>query len=242
MKQIEHSFQEFVDAINTAENESDFERVAARLTERLGFRWFAYLRLSRDEPALISSYPKPWTARYFDLGYQTIDPVVQRARLEHDVFDWGGRAPVPAGTREQRWFMDEAMTFGISSGVTVPIRGGFGKMAAFTLASDERIEKTAPVFADICDVVQLAGLYFHTHATTKLGRILPTNAGQIVLSQRERQCLTWAAQGKTVADTAVLIEIAPRTVAFHLENARRKLNAVSIAQCVAEALRRGLLS
>ena len=61
------------------------------------------------------------------------------------------------------------------------------------------------------------------------------------LTQREHQCLTWAALGKTVADTAILAEIAPRTVVFHLENARRKLNASSIAQCVAEALRRGLL-
>ncbi|XIA67795.1 LuxR C-terminal-related transcriptional regulator [Bradyrhizobium sp. TZ2] len=48
--------------------------------------------------------------------------------------------------------------------------------------------------------------------------------------------------GKTVADIAVLVQIAPRTVVFHLENARRKLGAASIAQCVAEALRRGLLS
>jgi LuxR family transcriptional activator of conjugal transfer of Ti plasmids len=40
----------------------------------------------------------------------------------------------------------------------------------------------------------------------------------------------------------VLVEIAPRTVAFHLENARHKLSAASIAQCVAEALRRGWLS
>ncbi|WP_249791556.1 response regulator transcription factor [Bradyrhizobium sp. SRL28] len=62
------------------------------------------------------------------------------------------------------------------------------------------------------------------------------------LTQRERQCLAWTAQGKTVADIAVLVQIAPRTVLFHLENARRKLGAASIAQCVAEALRRGLLS
>ncbi|WP_314964018.1 helix-turn-helix domain-containing protein, partial [Bradyrhizobium cosmicum] len=61
-------------------------------------------------------------------------------------------------------------------------------------------------------------------------------------TQRERQCLAWTAQGKTVADIAVLVQIAPRTVLFHLENARRKLGTASIAQCVAEALRRGLLS
>ena len=137
MKSVERSFQEFTDAIQTAGDEIGFARIARRMTERLGFRWFAYLRLSDDVPALISSYPKPWTDRYFDLGYQQIDPVVQRARRESGLFSWGGSAPNAAGTREQRRFFDEAMTFGIKSGVTVPIRGGFGRMAAFTMASDE---------------------------------------------------------------------------------------------------------
>jgi LuxR family transcriptional activator of conjugal transfer of Ti plasmids len=241
MTLIERTFQEFIDAIHTAGDEAEFERVASRLTHRLGFRWFAYLRLTRDTPTLISSYPKSWTGRYFDLGYQSLDPVVRRARREHDVFNWGGAAGKPVGNLEQRRFFDEAMTFGISSGITVPIRGGFGRMAAFTLAIDEPLARSARLLADTADVAQLAALYFHTHAVTRLGDRPALSGETSVLSQRERQCLAWAAAGKTVADTAVLVEIAPRTVVFHLENARRKLDAASIAQCVAEALRRGLL-
>lgn len=242
MKSTERTFQEFIDAIHTASNTADFERVAKRFTQRLGFRWFAYLRLAEHVPVLISSYPKSWTDRYFDLGYQRLDPVLRRARREHDLFSWGGGAPKPVGNREQRRFFEEAMTFGISSGITVPIRGGFGRMAAFTLATDEPLARTDRLLEDARAVVQLAGLYFHTHATTKLNDSAGPPAERDLLTQREQQCLTWAAMGKTVADTAVLAEIAPRTVVFHLENARRKLNAASIAQCVAEALRRGLLS
>ena len=114
-------------------------------------------------------------------------------------------------------------------------------MAAFTLATDEPIAQAERLLVDARDVVQLAGLYFHTHATTRLGGVSDPPAKTGVLTQRERQCLAWAAQGKTVADTAILVGIAPRTVVFHLENARRKLDAASMAQCVAEALRRGLL-
>ncbi|WP_418219719.1 response regulator transcription factor [Bradyrhizobium icense] len=87
-----------------------------------------------------------------------------------------------------------------------------------------------------------SGLHFHCHVAARLD--VPS-AGKLAtseLTQRERQCLAWTAQGKTVADIAVLVQIAPRTVVFHLENARRKLGAASIGQCVAEALRRGLLS
>jgi LuxR family transcriptional regulator, activator of conjugal transfer of Ti plasmids len=241
MSSIEHSFQEFVDAIQTAHNDDDFERVATRVTQRLGFRWFAYLRIIEGSPKLISSYPKSWTSRYFDLHYEQLDPVVRRARLEHDLFSWGSGGSRPAGTGEQRRFFEEATTFGIESGITVPIRCGFGRMAAFTLATDDRAMRPEKLVAKSKDVVQLVGLYFHTHAAVRLGAVCDTPDADDVLTQRERQCLAWAARGKTVADTAILVSIAPRTVVFHLENARRKLRATSIAQCVAEALRRRLL-
>jgi LuxR family transcriptional activator of conjugal transfer of Ti plasmids len=106
------------------------------MTQRLGFRWLAYLRMTDNVPTLFSPYPKSWTGRYFDLGYQELDLVVRRARRDNEFFFWlGAGSPRATGTREQRRLLDEAMTFGIKSGITVPIRGGFGRMAAFTLAT-----------------------------------------------------------------------------------------------------------
>ena len=96
-------------------------------------------------------------------------------------------------------------------------------------------------FDDCRDVYQLVGLYFHAHVTAKVRTAVEQREGEGVLTQREGQCLAWAARGKTVADTAILVGIAPRTVVFHLEKARQKFNASSIAQCVAEATRRGQL-
>ncbi|WP_027532132.1 autoinducer binding domain-containing protein [Bradyrhizobium sp. WSM3983] len=242
MKLIENTFQEFVDAIQTAGDENAFERVASRCAQRLGFQRFAYLRLDGDRATLISSYPKSWTSRYFDLGYQQLDPVVLRAKVERDIFSWGGVARAPAGSREQRHFFDEATTFGIRSGITVPIRGGFGRVAAFTLATSDREIDSDRTAGEWKDIVQQVGLYFHVHVSAKLeAAFAAPQQGESELTQRERQCLGWTAQGKTVADIAVLVAIAPRTVVFHLENARRKLGAASIAQCVAVALRRGLL-
>ncbi|WP_426413425.1 autoinducer binding domain-containing protein [Bradyrhizobium ganzhouense] len=243
MNPLENIFQEFIDAIQTAGDAEAFERVAVRLAQRLGFQRFAYLSLTGDTPMLISSYPKSWTNRYFHLGYQQIDPVVLRARVERDLFGWGGTARAPIGNRAQRQFFDEATTFGIRSGITVPIRGGFGRVAAFTLATNDREVETDRLAGEWRDVVQQAGLYFHVHVAARLDAAVATqhDTGS-ELTQRQRQCLAWTARGKTVADIAVLVGIAPRTVVFHLENARRKLGAVSIAQCVAIALRRGLLA
>ncbi len=242
MSSAERAFQEFLDAIQTASDEAAFERIARRVTERLGFKWFAYLRLTDNAPVLISSYPRSWTKRYFELGYQDLDPVVRRVRRQHELFCWDGEGSLTIGTRQQRRFFEEAMAFGITSGVTMPIRGGFGRIAAFTLATDDREMRPERLVGESRDLLHLLGLYFHTHATTRLDASgLAATGGASDLSPRERQCLAWAAQGKTVADIAVLTEIAPRTVTFHLENARRKLNAASITQCVAEAVRRRML-
>jgi LuxR family transcriptional regulator, activator of conjugal transfer of Ti plasmids len=240
MKRSDDAFQELVDSIVTAHDDRDFERIAARAAARLGFRWFAYLKIVDGAPKLISSYPKSWTSRYFDLHYERLDPIVQRARLDHDLFGWTSGMAVPQGTKEQRRFFEEAASFGIQGGVTIPIRGGFGGMAAFTLASDDRGLRPEHLITSSRDVLHLIGLYFHAHLAARQSRQTPL--ADPVLSPRERQCIAWAARGKTASDTAVLMGISPRTVAFHLENARRKLDATSIAQCVAEALRRRLLT
>ncbi|MBP1296415.1 autoinducer binding domain-containing protein [Bradyrhizobium elkanii] len=235
MTPIEYSFQGFVDELETAADQASFERVAARMTRRLGFESFAYLRLTAEDPTLISSYPKSWTERYFGLKYQKLDPVVRRAAAEQDVFAWDGRT-IQTEDRKLKRFFEEATAFGIRSGVTVPIRSGFGRMAAFTIATTETIDDTERLVSERLEILRLAGLYFHAHVTARLEPHEKAAEGAI-LTQRERQCLSWVARGKTVADVAVLVQISPRTVAFHLENARRKLNAGSIAQCVLEAFR-----
>ena len=241
MKRLDRAFQDFVESIELARDDVEFERTAARTALRLGFRWFAYLRIVEGAPKLISSYPRSWTSRYFDLHYQQLDPVIRRARLDHDLFGWTSGAAVPPGTKDQRRFFEEAVSFGIRGGVTIPIRGGFGRVAAFTLASDDRGLHPERLMANSKHMLRLIGLHFHTHLAARQ-LIAEGPAVNPVLRQRERQCLAWASRGKTVSESAMLLGISPRTVTFHLENAKRKLDATSIAQAVAEAIRRRLLT
>ena len=45
MNWTENIFQEFIDALQTAMDEDEFERIATRASHGLGFRWFAYLSI-----------------------------------------------------------------------------------------------------------------------------------------------------------------------------------------------------
>lgn len=240
MKVVEIAFQEFVDALQTAITETAFRAVAERTAHRLGFRYFAYLAFSENEPTLLSSYPRSWTNRYFAEGYEQVDPVVEHARRERTLFRWDGTAPPASGSTDQRRFFDEAVEFGIKCGVTVPIMGGFGRFAAFTLAADETSEAFSSTVDEASDVLQLIGLYFHAHVDAKLACATPTQSVDD-LTQRERQCLAWVSRGKTMEEVAIILGVKPRTVLFHIENARQRLGASTSTQAVAVALRRGLL-
>ena len=242
MRTFRYSFDEFADAIQTVENEAGLQKVAGRFAKRLGFQWFAYLNISADAPSIISSYPSAWTSHYVESGYQQLDPVVRRARHERRAFAWNGRLSGFVRTAGERRFFGEAATFGVQAGLTVPVCAGFGRTAAFTLAADDRSMATDDVGPELNEIAHTAAVYFHAHAAVHLLHRQDSESAARVLSQRERQCLNWTAQGKTAADIAVLIGISHRTVVFHLENVRIKLGCSSIAQCVAEAMRRGLLS
>jgi DNA-binding CsgD family transcriptional regulator len=63
----------------------------------------------------------------------------------------------------------------------------------------------------------------------------------VVLSTRQREALQWAARGKTLGETAMILGVAAGTVRIHWDNARAKLDAANITQCVAKALKVGVL-
>jgi DNA-binding NarL/FixJ family response regulator len=55
------------------------------------------------------------------------------------------------------------------------------------------------------------------------------------LNDREVECLSWSARGKTSAEIATTLGLSKRTVDFHIENACRKLNATTRIEAVAKA-------
>jgi DNA-binding NarL/FixJ family response regulator len=60
-------------------------------------------------------------------------------------------------------------------------------------------------------------------------------ARRVALNDREVECLTWSARGKTSPEIATILSIAKRTVNFHIENACRKLNVATRTEAVVKA-------
>ena len=63
----------------------------------------------------------------------------------------------------------------------------------------------------------------------------------VSLTQRESECLTWTANGKTSWEISVILGVSESTATFHLRNAGVKLKASNRAHAVAKALQLGLI-
>jgi LuxR family transcriptional regulator of spore coat protein len=61
------------------------------------------------------------------------------------------------------------------------------------------------------------------------------------LTSREREVVGWLAQGKTVADAALILGISTKTAECHSTNAARKLGTENRAELVVAAIREGLV-
>jgi LuxR family quorum-sensing system transcriptional regulator CciR len=61
------------------------------------------------------------------------------------------------------------------------------------------------------------------------------------LTQRETECLTWAAQGKSSWDIAAILKISRNTVNFHVKNAMKKLGTSRRTVAVIKAIDLGLI-
>jgi LuxR family quorum sensing-dependent transcriptional regulator len=61
------------------------------------------------------------------------------------------------------------------------------------------------------------------------------------LTPREREVLSWVAQGKSAGQIAEILHIAKRTVDEHVQTTVRKLGALNRTHAVVIALREGII-
>ena len=208
----------------------------AAAASALGLPMFAYLLLPEQTstPSLISNYPGTWTEHYLTHRYDRLDPVIETAARAAEPFEWGPDLRVGQQSPGCVKFFAEAAQFGIRFGFTIPVHDRQRRLAAVTFATDER----GTVFRRSIDAyrsgLHLMALFFHRRACSTLDP--DRRIDGIKLSPRQFECLEWAARGKSAWDTSRIIGISRRTVLFHLETAKAKLDVRSMQHAIAKFL------
>ena len=230
-------FQRLIDVSSVASTEVSLKEALPGLVRELGFDCYAYLNVQPVRTFAVSNYPAEWQSRYFARDYTRVDPVVAMARAKMQAFTWSAGSLRQVRSKAVRAFYTEAGDFGIRSGISVPIRTAFGHMSMLTLASNRPSLSLETDIDQIAAVTSVALL----HASLDHHEAEPSAARSIELTAKQALCLKWSAEGKSMKAIATIEAMSYATVNFHLNNARKALDAASLAQATALATKLKLI-
>ena len=217
-----------------------------RVVKRLGVDFWFYavdLPLVTDAPNQLrmGTYPEQWVRHYFDVDYIGVDPIISHCHDHSTPLAWrdalaSPRRVIDPQMLKVRTMFGEASEFGLRNGVSVPLHGpgtGWGLMSfASKHLSAQDFDYLLP---------ELHLLAHFAHEAARRFSYSKTPADLPTLTKRERECLSWAAEGKTSWEIGQLLNISERTSIFHLQNAMQKVGVSGRQAAIARAVSLGLI-
>jgi DNA-binding CsgD family transcriptional regulator len=219
----------------------ELKRLFENSLAELGVLYFACCQhvdplSARAAPLVYQNYPQDWVRYFSESGRYRIDPVFRYADERMVPFRWSDAEFRASLTSVQREILIEAAAHGIVNGYTVPIHPPGTQMASCSV-----VPQAGAVVAGA------AGQAIFTMASFMFDAMLRANSefngGRAMqLSERERQCLELAAQGKDDWSIGSLLRISERTAHNHIERAKRRLGVCTRVQVIVHALSDGQIS
>lgn len=225
------------DFIAASKRISDLDTLAEAFLKRIGQMGFdSFACASLVDPAsppdnfvYVNYYPEKWMHHYLEHQYAQCDPVLQVAMHTSVPFRWSDQSVRADLSRKQKKLFQDASEAGLDYGFAVPIHSRLDFSAMVTVVGD-----TEEISDDAANIVHLMGVYLYD-AAKRISRKTYGEKGTR-LTGRERECLRWAAVGKSDWEIGEILGVSKNTVHFHVENAKKKLHVTTRVQAVTEAL------
>ena len=207
------------------------------LLSSYGFEKYAlthYFPSETSDYDLVAAPLLPWHFHFHQQGYDDIDTVGQTVKQGSSIEFWNLQDEFKQAEKPMQQMICDALDTGLSQGVSLLLQEYGGVQAILVLHHPQIREK---IQAD-------PQMLFTIQACAKL--IFEKNQKQFylpykqILTDREREILRYAIHD-TVEVIAKKIHRTPRTVTFHLNNAREKLQASSKAEAIYRAMQLRIL-
>lgn len=232
----------FVQDISEAETETDLAQLIQEVSADLGFAYFALthhvdLRRAPQPSIRLATYPAEWID-YFDreqLG--PLDPVHRASHLTSVGFSWSQVPDMIALTRRDLDILERAARAGIGDGFTIPANVPGESLGSCSFA----MRQGDPLVHEALPAVQLVGM-FAFEAARRLCRIRATNVVLPILTDRQRDCVVWAARGKSDWEISRILGISHETVIQHVKQARERYGVAKRTMLAIHALFDGTIS
>lgn len=219
---------------------SDLQELVDRFSTQIGSQGFPYFTCletkGRHRPRQkLVTYPRHWVQHYTENHYWDCDRIIEETRSRRTPFAWDDPDVLSKATDRQMRVLKEGQEAGLVNGFTFPIFLESDMSAVVTVATEQR-----DYDPELMPAFYMMAIYFH-HAARRILSRADSGGAPLNLSPRERDCLSWVAEGKSDWVVAEILGISPHTVHAHIENAKRKLNVASRVQAVAIATRHQLI-
>ena len=205
-----------------------------------GFTTFQYCHLATpgqplSPKALFGRPDQRWNDHYGEGRLFKRDPALNAIFTNARPFTWSD-IRANAALNVDCSIFDDASAFGLHEGLVIPIHGPHGSVAGLQIvgAAPDLDPALRPTLHALGMMYGALGL--------PLSELAAERAPRRGLSPREKECLLWAARGKSDWDTGMILGLSERTVSMHCDRARARLGARTRIQALATALRLGWIT
>ena len=226
---------EFVEGIERLSSTGEIMDAMGALLKNHGFEYHCVSFLATatetlEDVLLSNQLPEEWLKLYIEKGYVHDDPAFRYAKTVVRPFRWFKEAPYdPEREPRAAEVVQRAGDFGVLDGFVIPVASTVGRTGQIWFGG-----RTLDLPEHQLPALHLMAIY-------AFDRILDLHRApaqqQSVLTLREREVLTLAANGKSSWEIGEALNISSRTVKAHIKHLCRKLGAVTRTQAVMIAVR-----
>ena len=228
----------FVEALDRLDTTQAVVDAMERFLALFGFENFIMTGLPNlqekiDGLIMLKKWPVDWYRLYTKQSYDRYDPVIRLCRNTVQPFEWSEALYDRELEPKAAQIMAGARECGMERGFCLPIHGLNGQEACLSMSGLhlDLTPRTKPA-------IHLMAMY----AFERTRQFFDQNGSpHNPLTPREREALTWAAHGKSAADTGEILGITERTITAHIVSACQKLGASNKTHAVARAMRHRLI-
>lgn len=222
----------------------DLTAAMAMIASELGFQYFAlthHVDVAAAGTAAIHlhNYPTRWAEYYDRRALAVSDPVHRASHVTSVGFCWSEMSTMIPLTAKDRGMLMMGREEGIGDGFTVPANVPGEARGSCSFAN----EAGRPMPIAMLPLAQLAGGFaFETARRLWSGRGRVSPLAPRPLTDRQRDCVLWAARGKSDWVISQILGISEQTVISHMAHARERYGVQNRTLLAIRALFDGTLT
>jgi LuxR family quorum-sensing system transcriptional regulator CciR len=232
----------FVRNVGELQTEAELESLLEAISREMGFRFFALthhldIRAAARPVIRLHNYPAGWVEYFDDHKLGPSDPVHRASHMTTVGFAWSQLDRMIQLTPRDLAILELAGGNGIGDGYTIPahVPGESNGSCSFATGAGQ------PLPREHLPTAHLIGA-FAFEAARRLWRVREATEPPPRLTDRQRDCLVWAARGKSDWEISRILGIGQETVVQHLKDARDRYGVSKRTQLAVHALFNGTIS